>query len=166
MLIFSRKTKWLLGTTHFRKHPYAFPNTQWGLPLFTHNLEMKVLKEKERIDSPRLNGMMYVSHRSQMAFMFDGQFSKTRPFPSKTRIIWVLGIHLGSLEDKSVNLYVNQPHWVSGIKTSRKTNFLLLAYINRKETAKLKNWAGSVLGGLHPRIQMTPYFWKISFQNC
>ena len=31
---------------------------------------------------------------TQMTSIFEGQSFKTRPFPSKTRVIWVLGIHI------------------------------------------------------------------------
>ena len=32
--------------------------------------------------------------RTQMMSIFEGQHPKTRPFPTKTRVIWVLGIHI------------------------------------------------------------------------
>ena len=36
---------------------------------------------------------MYIP-RTQMASIFEGQPLKTRPFPIKTRVIWVLGIYI------------------------------------------------------------------------
>ena len=37
-----------------------------------------------------------------MTSIFEGQPLKTRPFPSKTRVIWVAGIYIHSHTSKSV----------------------------------------------------------------
>ena len=44
--------------------------------------------------------LLYIP-RTQLTSIFEGQPSKTRPFPIKTRVIWVLGIYSKWVDDDS-----------------------------------------------------------------
>ena len=52
----------------------------------------RVLANDGKFQKNAAEGKTYIP-RTQLTSIFEGQPSKTRPFPIKTRVIWVLGTH-------------------------------------------------------------------------
>ena len=84
---------------------------------------------------------MYMS-RTQLTSIFEGQPLKTRPFPSKTRVIWVLGknIDLSKIEKFAT--------WGGGDPKSQIiTNRNLILFGNTHPLVNHLFGLGGVLGG-------------------
>ena len=97
--------------------------------------------------SDSLHVMIQCVHipRAQMTSIFEGQPSKTRPFSSKTRVIWVLGVYI------YIYIYIWPNYDISPTADCPEIRgFPFLSY---------QNW-GEVVWGRYDLTRIYYMFWK------
>ena len=101
--------------------------------------------------------------RTQLTLIFEGQPPKTRPFPIKTRVIWVLGIYFFYSMDRNGLVRVltlsslNYARFFFGLWTFRKTlNLKDRELMSTGEAEKMKKCKKNCFLWVFPNIMVPP----------